>query len=64
MQYSPLCPTPVPIVHTTACSGHVFYVSLSVPLLEFMLNKIINYSSYYERSTFPNVQQTPGIKES
>ena len=27
-----------------------------------MLNKIINYSSYHERSTFSNVQQTPGIR--
>ena len=27
-----------------------------------MLNKI-NYLSYYESSTFPKVQQAPGIKE-
>ena len=34
------------------------YVSLSVLLLWFMLNKIIKYYS-----TFSNLQQTPGIKE-
>ena len=50
--------------HLNLKYGRVFFVSLSVPLLWFMLNKIINYSSYYERSTFSNVQQTPGIKES
>ena len=36
--------------------GRVFFVSMSVPLLKFMLYKIINYSSYCERSTFSNIQ--------
>ena len=41
----------------------VVFLRISVSTATIIYAKQDNYSSYYERSTFPNLQQTPGIKE-